>query len=653
MAAAEFEVQAARRQLERVLASAGFSRNQRLARFLQFVVEQHLEGKDDEIKESVIALEVFGRGPDHDPKQDSIVRTEAGRLRARLGEYYLGEGKNDALVIELPKGGYAPAFRQAAVEPAITSSGPAAHSPRPGLRGRLEKYYSGRMETGKPVARKSWHTAAAWIGLLAIASLGGLAVFRSERKSSMPRPDKSIAVLPFLDLSPTKDQEYFCDGMTEELISELSKIAGLRVVARTSVFAFKGKPQDVRQVGKQLNVATVLEGSIRKDGDHLRITAQLIGVSDGYHLWSESYDRDLKDVFAVQKELSNSIAGALQVSLGGPSPAVRDTSNLEAYNLYLLGRHHWSKRSEPELDAAVRDFEAAIQLDPTYTRAYAGLADAYLQLGRWASRDPRETMPRARHYALKALGLSESLAEAHTSLGAIHLFYDWDITAARREYQKAIAVNPGYATAHWWYAFLLMASGQLQDARRELDQALRLDPLSVPILVDAASLYLESGDQSGALSVARKALELDPTSTFARVNLGLVLAAQNRLPDALLAFEEAAAADPENARALEFLAAGHARLGQREAAEKVIANLLALSNRKYVACEVAAAYSSAGHSDQALTWLERAVAERSTCIPWLRAGHFGGALNPFRALVDNRQYQEILAKAVSNQQRLR
>lgn len=648
MAAAEFEVQAARRQLERVLASAGFSRNERLARFLQFVVEQHLDGKDDEIKESVIALEVFGRGPDHDPKQDSIVRTEAARLRARLGEYYVGEGKNDALVIELPKGGYAPVFRQAAVEPAMTSSGPVANSPRPWLRGRLEKYYSGRMETRKPVARKNWHTAAAWIGLLAVVALSGLAVFRSARKNSITRPGKSIAVLPFLDLSPTKDQEYFCDGMTDELIFELSRVDGLRVVARTSVFAFKGKPQDVRQVGNQLNVATVLEGSIRKAGDHLRITAELIGVSDGYHLWSESYDRELKDVFAVQKELSRSIAGALQVSLGGPPPAVRDTSNLEAYNLYLLGRYHWSKRSEPELDAAIRDFEAAVRLDPTYARAYAGLADAYLQLGRWASRDPRETMPRARYYALKALELSESLAEAHTSLGAVHLFYDWDIAAARREYLKAIAANPGYVTAHWWYAFLLLASGQLQEARRELDQALRLDPLSVPILVDAASLYLESGDQAGALSVARKALELDPTSTFALVNLGLALAAQNRLPEALLAFEEAAAADPENARALEFLAAGHARLGQRQAAEKVIARLLALSNRKYVACEIAAAYASAGHSGQALKWLERAVAERSTCIPWLRAGHFGGAINPFRALADNRQYQEILAKAVSN-----
>ena len=505
------------------------------------------------------------------------------------------------------------------------------------------------METRKPVARKNWHTAAAWIGLLAVAALSGLTVFQSARKSSIPRPEKSIAVLPFLDLSPTKDQEYFCDGMTEELISELAKSAGLRVVARTSVFAFKGKPLDVRQVGKQLNVATVLEGSIRKDGDHLRITAQLIGVSDGYHLWSESYDRDLKDVFAVQKELSSSIAGALQVSLGGLPPPVRDTSSLEAYNLYLLGRYHWSKRSEPELDASVLDFEAAVRLDPAYARAYAGLADAYSQLGSWASRDPRETMPRARHYALKALELSESLAEAHTSLGAVHLFYDWDIESARREYQKAIALNPGYVTAHWWYAFLLMASGQLPDARRELDQALRLDPLSVPILADAASHYRESGDESGALSVARKALELDPTSTFARVNLGLVLAAGNRLPEALAAFEETAAADPENAGALGFLAAGHARHGHRQAAENVITRLLTLSNRKYVACEIAGAYASAGHSDQALTWLERAVAERSACIPWLRAGHFGGALNPFRALADNRQYQEILAKAVSNQ----
>jgi TolB-like protein/DNA-binding winged helix-turn-helix (wHTH) protein/Tfp pilus assembly protein PilF len=504
-------------------------------------------------------------------------------------------------------------------------------------------------EAPTPVARRKWHFTAAWSGPLAVAALSLLFAFEYAPKSPPPRPERSIAVLPFLDLSPEKDQEYFCDGMTEELISELATIDGLRVVARTSVFAFKGRPQDVRQVGKQLNVATVLEGSIRKAGDHLRITAQLISVPDGYHLWSESYDRELKELFAVQKELARSIAGTLEVSLSALPTGGRDTSNLEAYDSYLLGRFHWSKRSEPELDTAVRDFEAAVRLDPTYARAYAGLADAYLQLGRWASRDPRETMPKARQYALKSLELNDSLAEARTSLGAIHLFYDWDLAAAQREYEKAIAINPGYVTAHWWYAFLLLASGQLPVAHREMKLALRIDPLSVPMLADAANLYRETGDQSGALAAARKALELDPTSTIARVNLGLALADQNRLPDALASFAEAAAADPENALALEFLATGSASLGQSLDAEKAISRLLALSKSKYVACEIAAAYASAGHSDQALTWLERAITERSTCIPWLRTGHFGGVLNPFRDLKGNRQYQAILAKAVSNQ----
>jgi TolB-like protein len=318
MSAAEFEAQAARRQLERVLASSGFSRNERLARFLQFIVEHHLEGKDSEIKESIIALEVFGRGPDHDPKRDSIVRTEAARLRARLGEYYLGKGKSDALVIEVPKGGYAPAFHQAEITPTMTKYRGSANSQRRELGGDLAKDQTGRMETRKPVIAKNWRTLA--VVTVAFAALSGLAVFRSARNSSILRPEKSIAVLPFLDLSPTKDQDYFCDGVTDELISELARIDGLRVVARSSVFAFKGKAQDVRQVGKQLNVATVLEGSIRKAGDHLRITAQLVSVPDGYNLWSKTYDRELKDVFAVQKELSSSIADALEVSLGGHRP---------------------------------------------------------------------------------------------------------------------------------------------------------------------------------------------------------------------------------------------------------------------------------------------------------------------------------------------
>lgn len=626
--------EAARQQLERVLASPGFSRNGRLTRFLRFVVEQQLDDRTGEIKESVLALEVFGRGPDHDPKKDSIVRTEATRLRARLAEYYLGVGKNDAVVIELPKGGYAPLFRQTEVEAAKVPDS-AANSP---TRAQ-EEYFSGKAEGLRTIALKHWRFTSALISLVLLFS--GVALFRSGARR--PGPFKSIAVMPFLDLSSTRDQEYFCDGMTDELISELARIDGLRVVARTSVFAFKGKPKDVRQIGKQLNVATVLEGSIRKAGDHLRITAQLINTADGYHLWSQSYDRELKDIFGVQKELSTSIADALRLSLGEPRVAARDTSSVEAYNLYLLGRYHWSKRSEPELETAILDFEGAVRLDPTYARAFAGLADTYLQLGAWASRSPRETMPKAKAYALKAIELDDSLAEAHTSIAAIDLFYDWDVTAARREYRRAIALNPRYVTAHWWYAFLLLASGDLQEARHELDEALRLDPLSVPILVDATRLYLETGDETGALSVGRKALELDPSSTFAHVNFGLALANEQRLTEALAAFEAAAEGDPENARALEFLATAHARLGERQAAENVISRLRVLANEKYVACEVAAAYAASDDFEQALTWLKRAVNERATCIPWLRAEHFGGVFNPFRDLTGNRQYQQILA----------
>jgi TolB-like protein/Flp pilus assembly protein TadD len=604
-------------QLARILSSPDFINAGKLAAFLEYVITKSLAGEAEHIKEYTIGVEVFGKPESFDPRLDTLVRVQASNLRGRLEKYYSGQGLEDPIRIELPRGTYVPVVRS--------------------------------MKTQKPLDRKKPHPIAAWIGLLVLAILGGVALFYSARKSLSPLPENSIAVLPFLDMSPEKDQEYFCDGMTEELISQLARIDGLRVVARTSAFQFKGKPQDVRQVGKQLNVTTVLEGSVRKAGGHLRITVQLIGVSDGYHLWSESYDRELRDVFDIQMEISRSIAGVLRVSLGRSAPAVSDTSNLEAYNLYLLGRYHWSKRTESDLEAAVRDFEAAVRLDPAYAQAYAGLADSYLQLGTWASRDPRQMMPKATQYAVKALELNEGLAEAHTSLGAIHLLYDWNVAAARREYERAIALNPGYVTAHWWYAFLLLASGELQEARRELDLALRRDPLSVPILVDAVSFDIESGYPSRALVAARKALELDPTSTLARISLGSALAAQNRLPEALAAFRTAAAADPGNARALQFLAGVHARLGERREAEEAIVLMLDLSKTRFVACDIAAAYAAAGHSDLAFAWLERAVEARSTCIGWLHAGRLGGALDPFRALASSGRYRAVMAKAVSNQ----
>jgi TolB-like protein len=377
-------------QLTRILSSPDFVKAGKLVAFLQYVITKSEAGDAEQIKEYAIAVDVFGKPASFDPRMDTLVRVQASKLRGRLEKYYSGPGLKDPIHIAIPRGTYVPV---------VTSA-----------------------TNGMPRKRKKWQTAAALIGMVGIVCLGGVVLFQTAHKSVSPLPEKSIAVLPFLDLSPEKDQEYFCDGMTEELISELARIDGLRVVARTSVFQFKGKPQDVRQVGRQLNVTTVLEGSVRKTGGRLRITAQLIGVADGYHLWSESYDRDLSDVFEVQKEISRSIARALRVSLNGPAQGLHDTSNVEAYNLYLLGRYHWSKRSESDLEVAIRDFEAAVRLDPAYARAFAGLADAYFQLGYWVSRDPRQVMPKAKEYAVKALELNESLTEAHTSLGPFTFF---------------------------------------------------------------------------------------------------------------------------------------------------------------------------------------------------------------------------------------
>ncbi len=609
-----------RTQLQRVLSSRGFARNDRLSGFLRFVVEQELSGRGDELKESIIGVEYFGRRPDYDVRQDSVVRNEAGKLRARLAEYYVDEGAADGLIIELPKGGYKPAFRHIE-KPTAPAPGSA------GSRRRIWLWLAIALAGSAIVLAVSW-----WQGVL------------------HPNAPIPIAVLPLINLDRNPDHDYFADGLTGEIIRNLSIIDGLAVRSQTSSFALKGKSQNVHDVGRQLDAEYVLEGSVLLSGQQLRINAQLVRVRDDFPLWSGKYDRELTDVFDVQDEISREIVNHLRLKLGRgePAPVVSDTSNMEAYNLYLLGRNHWSKRNESDLDAAVHDFEAAVRLDPAYARAYAGLADTYLQLGTWGSRDPRQMMPKATQYAVKALELNESLADAHTALGAIHLLYDWDAAAARREYERAIVLNPGYVTAHWWFAFLLLASGKLPDAQRELDRALRLDPLSVPVLVDAVSFYIETGAPRRALEAAQKALEIDPTSTLARISLGSALASQNRLTEALVAFEQATA-NQGNARALQFLAGGYAKLGHREEVEKAITQLLQLSKTTSVNCEIATAYADAGQSELALVWLQRAVESRSTCIGWLRLGRFGGAFEPFRALASSASYRAILANAVPNQ----
>lgn len=292
---ADSDVQAARRQLERILTSAGFSRNTRMARFLRFVVEQHLEGRDGESKESVIAAEIFGR-PDHDPRQDSIVRTEAARLRARLGEYYLAEGRNDALIIELPKGGYVPVFRHAAVDPATTALSPGSSMQR--------------LRTGFRL----------WVALAGVAVAAAALGWWWYHYPTEPIP---IAVLPLTNLSADSANDHFADGLTNEIIRNLSIIDGLAVRSQTSSFAYRGRPRDVREAGRQLGADYILEGSVLRAGQQLRINTQLIRVRDDFPLWSEKFDRELTDVFAIQDEIARGIVNSLRLKLGAADAAMR------------------------------------------------------------------------------------------------------------------------------------------------------------------------------------------------------------------------------------------------------------------------------------------------------------------------------------------
>jgi TolB-like protein/Tfp pilus assembly protein PilF/predicted Ser/Thr protein kinase len=333
----------------------------------------------------------------------------------------------------------------------------------------------------------------------------------------------SVAVLPFANLSADPEQEYFCDGMAEDIINALTQLEGLRVVARTSAFAFKGKHEDIREIGRKLSVGTLLEGSVRKAGGRVRITAQLINVADGYHLWSERFDRDLSDVFAIQDEISLAIVDKLKVKLLGDEKKKmlkRYTQDLEAYDLYLKGRYHWNRRTQEALRKAMGHFEQVVQKDPGYALAYAGLADCYSMLAQVRALTPKEAFPKAKALASKALELDEALSEAHTSLAFVLSCFDWDWAGAEREFRRAIELNPNYATAHQWFAVgLLVNLRRTSEAIQEIQKALELDPLSLIINTAAGNVYLYAGREDKALEQAEKVLDMDSTFGFAHLIL--------------------------------------------------------------------------------------------------------------------------------------
>jgi serine/threonine-protein kinase len=461
----------------------------------------------------------------------------------------------------------------------------------------------------RPEGLSGLRLALVVVGVAALALVPAVAwhLTRSSRTPSPPAaPAPSVAVLPFVNMSPAREDEYFSDGITEEVINALANVDGLRVVSRTSAFAYKGKNLSVRQIGQELDVATVLEGSVRREGNALRLTAQLINASDGYHLWSRTFDRELKNVFALEDELARAIAEALRPKLLKDAPLVqRGTGSAEAHDLYLKGRHFWSKRTAEDLKEAMRYFERAVAADPTYALAHAGLSDAWLLLGEYSA--VRDVASKAKPHAYRALELDGELAEAHASLGLISL-YEFDWTTAERELKRAIELRAGYVTAHHWYAILLASVGRLGEARAEAERAVQIDPASAVVNHILGVVFFESRDPERAIAAFRKTLELNPDFAPAREILACTYASTGRKAEALAEMDQVRASATEHL-AMRAWVLGVA--GDLEASRKLVRELEERSDlgRGHPAA-LASLYAMLGDKDRAFALLDRAYAEK-------------------------------------------
>jgi serine/threonine-protein kinase len=460
--------------------------------------------------------------------------------------------------------------------------------------------------------------------------------------ADVPPAERSIAVLPFANMSADPENEYFSDGLSEDLINALAKIPDFRVAARTSAFSFKGEQVDARAIGRKLSVETVLEGSVRKAGNRLRITAQLINAADGYHVWSEQYDRVMADVFDVQDEITLAIVDALKIELlVGEESAVRKkhTANVEAYHLYLKGRYYWNRSTTEAFRKAIDHFQRAIDVDPTYALAYAGMADAYAGLGDagHSAVSPKEAFSSARAAVQKALELDDTLAEAHASLGHLEI-HEFAWSEAQRAFKRAIELNPNYATAYHTYAFSFAASGRLEEAIATLERAVELDPVSLGIATNLGVLFYFARRYDQAVEQYHKVLDMDPSFARVYVTLGSAYAQMGRHEESVAMFQKAIELSGDRSK-IAALGRAYALAGKKEEALEIIEELQQLSRKRYVTpYAVALIYASMGEKDEAFSWLQRACEEGVSDLIYMKVDPFLDNLRSdprFSALMDS------------------
>ena len=454
--------------------------------------------------------------------------------------------------------------------------------------------------------------------LVALAVVLSVTVW--NRKPAVLIP-KSVAVLPFENLSNDSDNTYFADGIQEEILTRLAKIADLKVISRSSTLDYPIKSRNLAQIAKQLGVANILEGSVRRAADRVRVNVQLINAQTNSHLWAETYDRKLTDVFLVETDIAKTIADSLKAKLTHAERqaiALRPTANPEAYELYLKGRFFWNKRTGADLRKAIDYFNQAIAEDPNYALAYAGLADCYDLLCEYSELSPKESYPKAKAAAIKALELDDTLGEAHTSLAYSLINYDWDWRSAEREYQRAIQLNPNYATAHQWYAECLSMLERHTEAIAEIKRAQQLDPLSLIINQGVGGKYLYARRYDEAMAQFHRTVELYPHFPPTHQRLGWCYAQKRMYDEAIAEMQKAVELSGNSTQMIAALGYAYATAGRRDTAQGIIAELERRSKESYVDNYfVATIFAALGDKNEAFVFLNKACAERSYWMPWL------------------------------------
>ena len=453
---------------------------------------------------------------------------------------------------------------------------------------------------------------------------------------------RSLAVLPLESLSSDASQDYFADGMTDELISDLGQISALRVISRTSVMAYKHARKPLPQIARELNVDAVVEGTVLRSGDQVRITAQLIEASADKHLWSQSYEGELRDTLALQSKVARAIADQIRISLNPQEQAALKNVkvvNPEAYVSYLKGRYFWNKRTADSLKAALAYFNQAIEEDPKYAQAYSGLADTYALLGDWqyAVMTPKEALPKAKAAAIKALELDNTLGEAHNSLAFCLDGFDWDLDSAGKEFRRAIELNPGYATAHHWYAWHLALLYRYDEALAEMRKAENLDPLSLIINADLAELLALAHSYDESIRQSRKTIEMDPNFALSHNHLGQAYLQKHMNDEAVAELQKAVQLSGGSPTCIANLARAYVASSKRSEAVKLLSDLKKRSNPSYShASEIAVIYAALGDTDQAMNWVEKGYEERFNPGVLLRSG--------FDPLRSDPRFQDLLRR---------